>query len=562
MTDKILSRKDGAIAHIVFNNPDKLNAISLEMWQGLGDAVEGFEADPQVRVIVLYGAGDKAFVAGADVSKYEEERMGENAAEHYAQTGEKALSALYNSKKATIAAIDGYCIGGGISVAVSCDLRIATAKSTFGQPAMRYGIGYRYKSLRRVTDLIGVAGAKDLLIGGAMFDAHEAYVKGLVGKVLPEEGFMDAVLKQAGKIAEGAPLTLEQVKFAIAQIAKRPRRARPRRSRASVPALLCERGLSRGHPRVRREAQAAVQGAVMQSPRALEGVRVLDLSRVLAAPLAAQWLADLGADVIKVERPGSGDEVAHLRSAVPEGPRRAAHRHRGVLPRVQPRQEVGHRRPLDGRRPAHHSQPGAAVRCRARELSRRRAEEVRARPRRACATLNPRLVYCSITGFGQDGPYASRPGYDGIFQAMGGMMSVSGHPEEPMKIGVSMVDVLTSLYAGIAILAALRHRDGVGRRPAHRPVAARLRARFAVAFRDELPGLRRGAAAARQRRLRRRAVAGVSLQRPQHLRRRRQRQAFRCAVQGARVHVAARRPALRHDGWAYREPCRAAAVAR
>jgi len=196
MTDRILSHKTGAIAHIVFNNPDKLNAISLEMWQGLGDAVETFEADPEVRVIVLSGSGDKAFVAGADVSKYEEERMGENAAEHYAQTGEKALSGLYNSAKATIAAINGYCIGGGISVATCCDLRIATPKSSFGQPAMRYGIGYRYKSLRRVTDLIG--------------------------QVLPEEGFMDAVLKQAGRIAEGAPLTMKQVKHAIAQIVRDP----------------------------------------------------------------------------------------------------------------------------------------------------------------------------------------------------------------------------------------------------------------------------------------------------------------------------------------------------
>ena len=222
MTDKILWRKDGAIGHLIFNNPDKLNAISLEMWEGMGSAIEQFEADPAIGVVVLYGAGDKAFVAGADVSRYEEERMGENAQEHYAQTGERALSALYNSSKATIAAIDGYCIGGGISVAVSCDLRIATSKSQFGQPAMRYGIGYRYKSLRRVADLIGTAGAKDLLIGGYMFDAQEAYVKGLVGKVLPEEGFMEAIIKQAGKIAEGAPLTLKQVKHAIAQIVKDP----------------------------------------------------------------------------------------------------------------------------------------------------------------------------------------------------------------------------------------------------------------------------------------------------------------------------------------------------
>jgi enoyl-CoA hydratase len=222
MTDKILSHKTGAIGHIVFNNPEKLNAISLEMWQGMGDAVEGFEADPEVRAVVLYGAGGKAFVAGADVSKYEEERMGEDAAEHYARTGEKALSALYNSGMATIAAIDGYCIGGGISVASCCDLRIATPKSSFGQPAMRYGIGYRYKSLRRVTDLIGPAATKELLIGGASFDAQEALMKGLVGKVLPEEGFLDAVLKLAGRIAEGAPLTLKQVKHAIAQIVRDP----------------------------------------------------------------------------------------------------------------------------------------------------------------------------------------------------------------------------------------------------------------------------------------------------------------------------------------------------
>src|SRR5213594_4063824 len=141
MNEKILSRKEGAIGHLIFNNPDKLNAISLEMWEGMGTVVEQFEQDPEIRVIVLYGAGDKAFVAGADVSRYEEERMGENAQEHYARTGERALSALYDSTKATIAAIDGYCIGGGISVAVGCDLRIATTKSQFGQPAMRYGIG-------------------------------------------------------------------------------------------------------------------------------------------------------------------------------------------------------------------------------------------------------------------------------------------------------------------------------------------------------------------------------------------------------------------------------------
>ena len=118
MTDKIITQKDGAIGRLIFNNPDKLNAISLEMWEGLGKAVAVFENDPEIRAIVVSGAGGKSFIAGADVSKYGDERMGREAQEHYAQTGEKSLKALYNSSKVTIAAIDGWCIGGGVSVAV------------------------------------------------------------------------------------------------------------------------------------------------------------------------------------------------------------------------------------------------------------------------------------------------------------------------------------------------------------------------------------------------------------------------------------------------------------
>jgi enoyl-CoA hydratase/carnithine racemase len=222
MTDRILTRKDGAIGQIIFNNPDKLNAISLDMWEGMGKAVDLFEADPEIRVIVVSGAGGKSFVAGADVSKYEEERMGENAQEHYAQTGERSLSALYNSSKVTVAAIDGWCIGGGISVAVSCDLRYCSEKSKFGQPAMRYGIGYRYKSLRRLVEIVGIPAAKDMLIGGLQFDAQEAYAKGLVGRILPEAEFQAFIDKTVGQIAVGAPLTAQQVKFTLNTIAKDP----------------------------------------------------------------------------------------------------------------------------------------------------------------------------------------------------------------------------------------------------------------------------------------------------------------------------------------------------
>lgn len=223
MTDKILSRKDGAIGHMIFNNPDKLNAISLEMWEGMSTIMADFEADPAIRVIVISGAGGVSFIAGADVSKYEEERMGENAQEHYAKTGERGLTAIYNSKKVTIAAIDGWCIGGGISVAVSCDLRYCSSKSKFGQPAMRYGIGYRYKSLSRLVDIIGVPASKDMLLGGLQFTADEAYNKGLVGRVVAEGEEFDAfIAKTAAQIAGGAPLTAEQVKFTLATILKDP----------------------------------------------------------------------------------------------------------------------------------------------------------------------------------------------------------------------------------------------------------------------------------------------------------------------------------------------------
>jgi len=215
VTDRILTRKDNAVGHIMFNNPDKLNAMSLDMWEGMGVAMNEFEADPAIRVVVFSGTGDKAFVAGADVSKYEEERGEADAQEHYARTGEKALQAIYTSKKVTVAAIDGYCIGGGVSVALVCDLRYCSAQSRFGQPAMRYGIGYRYSSLRRMVDIIGVAASKDMLLGGLQFDAQEACDKGLVGRVLSAEEYQPFIDKTVAGIASGAPLTAEQVKYTL-----------------------------------------------------------------------------------------------------------------------------------------------------------------------------------------------------------------------------------------------------------------------------------------------------------------------------------------------------------
>lgn len=215
MSDYILTRKDGAIGRIIFNKPEKMNAICLEMWEAMGDAMEQFEKDDEVRVVVFAGAGGKAFVAGADVGKYEEERGDKDAQDRYALVGEAAMQRIYRSKKVTVAAIDGYCIGGGVSVALTCDLRYCSAQSTFGQPAMNIGIGYRYSSLRRMIDIVGYGAAKDMLLGGLRLSAEEAFVKHLVGRVLPDDEFWPWLEKTLEYISVGAPLTAEDIKYTL-----------------------------------------------------------------------------------------------------------------------------------------------------------------------------------------------------------------------------------------------------------------------------------------------------------------------------------------------------------
>ncbi|MFI8073570.1 CaiB/BaiF CoA transferase family protein [Streptomyces sp. NPDC086033] len=194
---------------------------------------------------------------------------------------------------------------------------------------------------------------------------------------------------------------------------------------------------------------------------ALAGIRVLDLSRILAAPLATQMLADLGAEVIKVERPGSGDDSRTYGPPFapgPDGDRTDTAAFYLAANRNKRSVTVNHAA-TEGQ------QLIRALAARSDVLVENFRTGTLAKyglDHESLRALNPRLVYLSVTGFGQTGPYADRPGYDGIFQAMSGMMSVSGHPEEPMKVGVSMIDILTGLYASTAVLAALRHRDLTG----------------------------------------------------------------------------------------------------
>jgi enoyl-CoA hydratase/carnithine racemase len=188
-TEKILSRTDGRVGYIVFNNPERHNAMSLDMWAASSRILEQYAGDENVRVVVLQGAGGKAFVSGADISKFESERATLEATKHYNVTVEKAYSAIEDFPKPTIAMIEGYCIGGGLGLAVCCDLRICSENSRFAVPAAKLGLGYSFAGLRRLINLVGPAFAREIFYTARQFNAEEARIMGLVNRVVPQRGW-------------------------------------------------------------------------------------------------------------------------------------------------------------------------------------------------------------------------------------------------------------------------------------------------------------------------------------------------------------------------------------
>jgi enoyl-CoA hydratase/carnithine racemase len=210
---KIYGRRDGAVGHLVFNNPAKLNAVSLDMWDAFVGILKDYEKDPEVRCVVVSGAGGKAFVSGADISKFESERANEEAQARYNAMVAKANDALYEFPKPTIAMIRGYCIGGGLGLAVCCDLRIASDNSRFAIPAAKLGLGYGFPGIKRLSDLVGPSFTKEIFYTARQFDAAEAQAMGLVNRVLPADAVEAYVKDYAETIAGNAPLTVNAVKF-------------------------------------------------------------------------------------------------------------------------------------------------------------------------------------------------------------------------------------------------------------------------------------------------------------------------------------------------------------
>jgi len=195
--EPILLGRDGAIATVTLNNPDKLNALSFGMWARLGEIMRKLEAEDGVRCIVLRGAGEKAFAAGADISEFETTRTNSKVAKDYGDTIEGTMRAVKECRHPTVAMIHGVCVGGGLEIASQCDLRICGASS-------RFGIGYG--EMQALIELVGRATALEILLEGRVFGADEAKQKGLVNRVVADDQVESEALAAAGRIAAGAPL--------------------------------------------------------------------------------------------------------------------------------------------------------------------------------------------------------------------------------------------------------------------------------------------------------------------------------------------------------------------
>ncbi len=221
-TEKMLARIEGPIGWITFNNPSRRNAVSVEMWEAIPTILDRFESDPQVRVVVLHGAGEAAFIAGADISQFEQARSSADGNAHYDTITERASRRLSECSKPTIAMIHGWCIGGGVGIAVCCDLRIAADNAKFGIPAVRLGVGYGHKGVRKLMELVGPSFTKEIFFTARHFSADEAREMGLVNRVLPAIELEAYVRGYCATIADNAPITIDALKRTVGELLKGP----------------------------------------------------------------------------------------------------------------------------------------------------------------------------------------------------------------------------------------------------------------------------------------------------------------------------------------------------
>ena len=218
--ERIVAEKQGPIGWLTFNNPARRNAISIDMWEAIPKVLDRFERDSEVRVIVLKGEGDKAFVSGADVSQYEKQRSSAEGIQYYEEISGRVSERLQSCDKVIIAMIRGYCLGAGVNIALCCDLRIAAEDARLGIPAAKLGLGYRASALKNLVDTVGPAYAREVLVTGRQFSAGEAKTMGLVHRVAPVADLDSLVLEYCAMISENAPLTIRASKRIVRELLK------------------------------------------------------------------------------------------------------------------------------------------------------------------------------------------------------------------------------------------------------------------------------------------------------------------------------------------------------
>ena len=214
-TDRMLAHSDAGIGWMIFNHAARHNALSLEMWQGIADILGTFAEDAEVRVVIMRGAGGKAFVSGADISEFDSQRANAAQKAAYDRVADRANHALATFPKPLVALIEGYCIGGGLATALAADVRFATPDSKFGIPAARLGLGYAYDGLAKLARVAGPAQARDILLSARFMPASEAAAMGLVNFVHDRDRIEAETVAYARRIADNAPLTVKAAKAAL-----------------------------------------------------------------------------------------------------------------------------------------------------------------------------------------------------------------------------------------------------------------------------------------------------------------------------------------------------------
>jgi enoyl-CoA hydratase len=222
-TPKLLLEKDGPIGWIVFNQPEKRNAVSQDMWELMPKYVEDLATDDNIRVVILRGAGDAAFVSGADISQFKDKRKNMADEENYRRISARGSESLAHLQKPLLAMIHGFCIGGGLAIAIGCDLRICSDDARFGVPAARLGLGYHYSGMEKLMRLVGPAYTKEIFFTARTdFSAQDAWRMGLVNQVVPKAELETFTRTYADTIARNAPLTIRSAKNTVEQLGYPP----------------------------------------------------------------------------------------------------------------------------------------------------------------------------------------------------------------------------------------------------------------------------------------------------------------------------------------------------